>query len=77
MACGTIANIHLIAKHERGVITRQGAVAEQEVDALLHHHLAREGQTDARARGFGGEEGDEDFASHLGGNGAAVVADRE
>ena len=70
-------SVYLIAKHESGVITRQRAVAEQEVDALLHHHLAREGQPDTRACGFGGEEGDEDFASHLGGNGASVVADRE
>ena len=70
-------SVCLIAKHERGVITRQRVVAKQEVDALLHHHLAREGQSDARACGFGGEERDEDFASHLGGNGATVVADRE
>ncbi len=70
-------SVCLIAKHERGVITRQRAVAEPEVDALLHHHLALEGLTDARACGFGGEEGDEDFASHLGGDGTSVVADRE
>ena len=52
-------------------------VAEQEIDTLLHHHLAREWQADARAGRFRGEEGGEYFLGFLDGDRLAVIADVE
>ena len=59
------------------MIPWKGTIVEQEIDALLHHHLARKGETDARPRRFRGEEGGEDFLGFLGRDRLAVVADVE
>ena len=53
------------------------AFGESEVAALRHHHLARERETDARARALRSEERYEHLARHLSLYRRAVVADEQ
>lgn len=62
---------------ERGVETADGMFRQGEVTALSHHDLSGKGESDARTCLFGGEEWDEDFASHFSWDGTAIVADEE
>ena len=66
-----------VAHHECRVESRHSAVGKAQHDALFHQHEARKRQSDARSGGFGGEEGQEYFASCLGRDGVAIVADGE
>ena len=62
---------------ESGVESADGMVRQRKLASLAHHDLTGQGQPDARASLLGSEEGNEDFALHVGRDGTAVVADEK
>ena len=61
---------------ESGVESADGILSQGEFASLPHHDLTGKRESDARASLLGGEEWNEDFASHVGGDGVSVVADK-
>ena len=52
-------------------------LCKAKVAALSHHDLSGKRKSDATARVLGGEERNEDFASHFSGNRFTIIADVE
>ena len=59
------------------MIAADRCVGQGEEDALADQDLAGEGETDAGATAFGGEEGHENLLANGGGDRLAVIADIE
>ena len=62
---------------ESGVESADRILGQGELASLAHHDLTGKGEPDARASLLGGEEGNEDFASHVGRDGTSIVADEQ
>lgn len=62
------------ADNERSVVATERMFPKRQGHVLHHQNLAGKREADARARGFGREEGNEHFARHVVGDAVAVVA---